>query len=317
MKAIQVTEFGGPEVMHLVDLPDPVASAGEILIDVTAIGLNFADTVQIRNQYVTQQKLPLIPGLEVVGTTPDGKRVLASISEGAYAQKVVAHPAMTMNIPNGVSDEAALAMLVQGTTAWHILKTYGHLAPGESVVVHAGAGGVGTIAIQLAKMWGARVIAVTSSDEKSALAKSLGADVTIDAKSANLAQAMLDANNGKPVDLVLEMVGGKTFDASFEVLAPFGRLIVYGMASGEMATPVIPITMLGTSKTITGFWLGHCFAYPEKMIHDVIAQLFILIMEGKLKPIIGATFPLSKAGDAHKAIVGRGTTGKITLDPAL
>lgn len=316
MKAIQITEFGGPEVMQLVDLPDPVAGPDQVLINVSAIGLNFADTVQIRNQYVTQQKLPLIPGLEVVGTTSEGKRVLASISEGAYAQKVVAHKSAAMEIPEGVSDEAALAMLVQGTTAWHILKTFGHLVPGESVVVHAGAGGVGSVAIQLAKMWGARVIAVTSSDEKSALAKSLGADVTVDAKSGNLAQVMLDANNGKPVDLVLEMVGGKTFDASLEVLAPFGRVIVYGMASGEMATPVNSISLLGTSKTITGFWLGHCFGKKE-LLDDVIAQLFILIKNGKLKPIIGATFPLSKAGDAHKAIVGRGTTGKITLDPAL
>jgi NADPH2:quinone reductase len=316
MKAIQITEFGGPEVMQLVDLPDPIAGRDQVLINVSAIGLNFADTVQIRNQYVTQQKLPLIPGLEVVGTTPEGKRVLASISEGAYAQKVVAHKSAAIEIPEGVSDEAALAMLVQGTTAWHILKTFGHLVPGESVVVHAGAGGVGSVAIQLAKMWGARVIAVTSSDEKSALAKSLGADVTVDAKSANLAQAMLEANNGKPVDLVLEMVGGKTFDASLEVLAPFGRVIVYGMASGEMATPVNSISLLGSNKTITGFWLGHCFGKKE-LLDDVIAQLFLLIMDGKLKPIIGATFPLSKAGDAHKAIVGRGTTGKITLNPAL
>ena len=316
MKAIQITEFGGPEVMQLVDLPDPIAGPDQVLINVSAIGLNFADTVQIRNQYVTQQKLPLIPGLEVVGTTSEGKRVLASISEGAYSQKVVAHKSAAMEIPEGVSDEAALAMLVQGTTAWHILKTFGHLVPGESVVVHAGAGGVGSVAIQLAKMWGARVIAVTSSDEKSALAKSLGADVTVDAKSANLAQAMLDANNGKPVDLVLEMVGGKTFDASLEVLAPFGRVIVYGMASGEMATPVNSISLLGSNKTITGFWLGHCFGKKE-LLDDVIAQLFILIKNGKLKPIIGATFPLSKAGDAHRAIVGRGTTGKITLDPAL
>ena len=316
MKAIQITEFGGPEVMQLVDLPDPNAGPDQVLINVSAIGLNFADTVQIRNQYVTQQKLPLIPGLEVVGTTSEGKRVLASISEGAYAQKVVAHKSAAMEIPEGVSDEAALAMLVQGTTAWHILKTFGHLVPGESVVVHAGAGGVGSVAIQLAKMWGARVIAVTSSDEKSALAKSLGADVTVDAKSANLVQAMLDANNGKPVDLVLEMVGGKTFDASLEVLAPFGRVIVYGMASGEMATPVNSISLLGSNKTITGFWLGHCFGKKE-LLDDVIAQLFILIKNGKLKPIIGATFPLSKAGDAHRAIVGRGTTGKITLDPAL
>ena len=316
MKAIQITEFGGPEVMHLVDLPDPIAGPDQVLINVSAIGLNFADTVQIRNQYVTQQKLPLIPGLEVVGTTPEGKRVLASISEGAYAQKVVAHKSAAIEIPEGVSDEAALAMLVQGTTAWHILKTFGHLVPGESVVVHAGAGGVGSVAIQLAKMWGARVIAVTSSDEKSALAKSLGADVTIDAKSANLTKAMLDANNGKPVDLALEMVGGKTFDASLEVLAPFGRVIVYGMASGEMATPVNSISLLGSNKTITGFWLGHCFGKKE-LLDDVIAQLFILIQNGKLKPIIGATFPLSKAGEAHKAIVGRGTTGKITLNPAL
>ena len=316
MKAIKITEFGGPEVMQLVDLPDPIAGPDQVLINVNAIGLNFADTVQIRNQYVTQQKLPLIPGLEVVGTTSEGKRVLASISEGAYAQKVVAHKSAAMEIPEGVSDEAALAMLVQGTTAWHILKTFGHLVPGESVVVHAGAGGVGSVAIQLAKMWGARVIAVTSSDEKSALAKSLGADVTVDAKSANLVQAMLDANNGKPVDLVLEMVGGKTFDASLEVLAPFGRVIVYGMASGEMATPVNSISLLGSNKTITGFWLGHCFGKKE-LLDDVIAQLFILIKNGKLKPIIGATFPLSKAGDAHRAIVGRGTTGKITLDPAL
>ena len=316
MKAIQITEFGGPEVMQLVELSDPVAGPDQVLINVSAIGLNFADTVQIRNQYVTQQKLPLIPGLEVVGTTSEGKRVLASISEGAYAQKVVAHKSAAMEIPEGVSDEAALAMLVQGTTAWHILKTFGHLVPGESVVVHAGAGGVGSVAIQLAKMWGARVIAVTSSDEKSVLAKSLGADVTVDAKSANLAKAMLDANNGKPVDLALEMVGGKTFDASLEVLAPFGRVIVYGMASGEMATPVNSISLLGTSKTITGFWLGHCFGKKE-LLDDVIAQLFLLIMDGKLKPIIGATFPLSKAGDAHKAIVGRGTTGKITINPAL
>ena len=316
MKAIQITEFGGPEVMQLVELSDPVAGPDQVLINVSAIGLNFADTVQIRNQYVTQQKLPLIPGLEVVGTTPEGKRVLASISEGAYAQKVVAHKSAAIEIPEGVSDEAALAMLVQGTTAWHILKTFGHLVPGESVVVHAGAGGVGSVAIQLAKMWGARVIAVTSSDEKSALAKSLGADITVDAKSANLAQAMLEANNGKPVDLVLEMVGGKTFDASLEVLAPFGRVIVYGMASGEMATPVNSISLLGSNKTITGFWLGHCFGKKE-LLDDVIAQLFILIQNGKLKPIIGATFPLSKAGEAHKAIVGRGTTGKITLNPAL
>ena len=183
MKAIQITQFGGPDVMQLVDLPDPVPSDAEELIEVSCIGINYADTHPTENSYLSKQTLPLIPGLEVVGKTASGRRVLASATTGGYAQKALAPKAMCVDIPDSVSDEQAIAMLVQGTTAWHILKTMAHVKPGESVVVQAGAGGVGTVAIQLAKMWGAKVIAVTSSESKNELAKSLGADATVDAKS--------------------------------------------------------------------------------------------------------------------------------------
>ena len=314
MKAIQITQFGGPDVMEFVDLPDPIAKDGEELIEVSCIGINYADTHQTENSYLSKQTLPLIPGLEVVGKTASGRRILASATTGGYAQKALSPAAMCVDIPDTVSDEQAIAMLVQGTTAWHILKTMAHVQPGESVVVQAGAGGVGTLAIQLAKMWGAKVIAVTSSESKNELAKSLGADAVVDANSEDLAGAMIAANGGKRIDIVLEMVGGKTFDASLEVLAPFGRLITFGMASRTAPTPIHPGVLMGGTKTVAGFWLSHCFGKKELM-GDVLTELFTLISSGALKPVIGATYGLSEAKLAHQAMLARQTTGKVTLDP--
>ena len=314
MKAIQITQFGGPDVMEFVDLPDPIAKDGEELIEVSCIGINYADTHQTENSYLSKQTLPLIPGLEVVGKTASGRRILASATTGGYAQKALSPAAMCVDIPDTVSDEQAIAMLVQGTTAWHILKTMAHVQPGESVVVQAGAGGVGTLAIQLAKMWGAKVIAVTSSESKNELAKSLGADAVVDANSEDLAGAMIAANGGKRIDIVLEMVGGKTFDASLEVLAPFGRLITFGMASRTAPTPIHPGALMGGTKTVAGFWLSHCFGKKELM-GDVLTELFTLISSGALKPVIGATYGLSEAKLAHQAMLARQTTGKVTLDP--
>jgi NADPH2:quinone reductase len=191
----------------------------------------------------------------------------------------------------------------------------GHLKKGETVVIHAAAGGVGTIAIQLAKLWGAKVIAVASTESKRELALSLGADIAIAADQEKLLAAILEANDGKPVDLVLEMVGGKTFDVSLEALAPFGRLITFGMASRTAPTPIHPGVLIGGTKTITGFWLAHCFGNKE-LLNDVITELFSLVIDGKLKPVIGATFGLSQATQAHQAMLARETTGKITLNPA-
>jgi NADPH2:quinone reductase len=319
MKAIHITEFGGPEVMNFVDLPTPTPTQTQTLIAVSAIGINYADTHQTENSYLSAQKVPMIPGMEVVGKTPDGRRVLAS-GTGGYAQYFTAETDSLMEIPDGVSDGEALAMMVQGSTAYHLLKTVGHVKPGESVVIHAGAGGVGVIAIQLAKFWGAKVIAVVSdspgnSVNKSELVRKLGADEVVQARSETLYKDLLSANNGKKVDLVLEMVGGKTFDDSFACLAPFGRLVVFGMASRIPPRPITTGELMQGGKTISGFWLAHCFGRKE-LLQDVILELFAMIKAGSLKPIVGATYPLSKAKLAHEDMLARRTVGKIVLDPA-
>lgn len=315
MKAIYVTEFGGPEVMKYVDLPEPVPAGSQVLLDVTAIGINYADTHQTENSYLSTQKLPLIPGMEVVGKMPDGSRVLALAATGGYCQKTLVNPKTVIPLPDKVSDGQALAMMVQGSTAHMILKKMGQIKAGESVVIHAGAGGVGSVAIQLAKLWGAFVIAVTSSDEKKKLCMALGADVVVDANEADLAAALIKANNGKGVDLILEMVGGSTLDQSLDALAAFGRLVVYGMASRKAPKAIHPGALMPKSQSVIGFWLVNALADKELMA-EVFLDLFGMIISGKLKPVIGSTYPLSKAADAHRDMLARKTVGKIVLDPA-
>lgn len=203
MRAVQITRFGGPEVLDVVDLPDPVPGDGEQLYEVSAAGINYADTHQTENSYLAQQQLPLIPGTEFVGTPAGGgPRVVGLAPAGGYAEKVVAPSRFTWEVPDGVSDEQALALVIQGATAWHMLRTSTHMQPGESVVVIAGAGGVGSLAIQLAKHWGAgRVIATASSPEKRALTEELGADASVDPALADddpktFTAALREANDG-------------------------------------------------------------------------------------------------------------------------
>lgn len=313
MRAIQITEFGGPEVMKMNELADPIAAEDEILLDVTAIGINYADTHQTEDSYLSAQTLPLIPGIEVVGTL-EGVRYLAATSSGGYAEKATSKKFMAFPIPDSVSDEAALSMLVQGTTAWHLLKTMAHVKAGETVVIHAAAGGVGTVAIQLARMWGAKVIAVTSTPEKAKLTQSLGADVAIDAASDGLAKRIREANEGRPVDVILEMVGGQTFDESLKALGNFGRLVTFGMASRTPPSPIHPGALMHGSKTVSGFWLSNCFGKKELMA-DVLQELFQLITEKKLTPVIGASFSLDQVISAHRAMLARETVGKIVLKP--
>src|ERR687886_1748565 len=243
MRAVQITEFGGPEVLNVVDLPDPTPGEGQQLFEVSAAGINFADTHQTEDSYLAPQQLPLIPGAEFVGTPAGGgPRVVGLLAGGGYAQQVATHPRLTWPVPDGVTDEQALAVVLQGATAWHLLRTSAHLAEGESVVVIAGAGGVGSLAIQLARRWGAgRVIATASSAEKRALTEEPGADASVDPALADddpkqFTAALREANGGGRVDIVLEMTGGNVFDGSLSALAPFGRLGFYGMA-GRGAPP--------------------------------------------------------------------------------
>jgi NADPH2:quinone reductase len=315
VRAVQITEFGGPEVLEVRDVEEPVPGEGQVLITVDRAGVNYADTHQVENSYLSKAELPLIPGGEVVGHTPDGRRVVALVGSGGYAEKAVAHAPYVFDVPEGVSDGDALALVLQGTTAWHLLKTSTHLQPGESVLVHAGAGGVGSLAVQLAKLWGAgRVIATASTEDKRKQVLDLGADAAIDGEPEGLKDRIIDANNGKPVDIVLEMVGGPTFDESFDALARFGRLVTFGAASRQSAKPIEPGRLMKGSKTIAGFWLADCFHNPA-LLGDPLNELFALTVEGKLHPIIGGDYPLSEIGTAHEDMRARRTVGKLLLDP--
>ena len=314
MRAIQISEFGGPEVLKLVELPDPVEDGGQVLVEVDSAGINYADTHQIENSYLAAQSLPMIPGAEVIGRTADGTRVAGLAMAGGYCEKALVYPNLMFPLPDAVSDGQALALMIQGLTAWHLLRTCTHLQPGESVVVHAAAGGVGTLAIQLAKQWGAgNVIAVASSEDKLQLAKELGADNLVLAGADDLKGALENANGGRKVDIVLEMVGGPTFDASLASLAPFGRLATFGMASRTPPKPVNAGDLMSRSRAVIGFWLAHCFGEAD-MLQPQMAELLSMVEAGTLTPLVGGTYALEEAALAHEALRSRGSVGKLVLD---
>jgi NADPH2:quinone reductase len=313
MRAIRIDRWGGPEVLTLVeDAPKPEPQPGETLIEVTRAGINFADTHARENAYVARYELPLIPGAEVAGTTADGRRVAAIVGTGGYAEYVAARAPVP--IPDGVSDGQALALLLQGLTAWHLYRTCARLRPGESVVVIAAAGGVGSLAVQLGKALGAgRVIATASSQEKRELALRLGADVAVDVTADDLAQRLEDANGGEPVDVVLETAGGRVFDAAMDALAPFGRMVAYGISSSEQ-NQVRTGRLLRRSQSVIGFWLFEALRHPE-MVDGPLAELFGHLAAGTLEVVEGETYPLSQARRAHEDLQARRTTGKLMLDP--
>jgi len=316
MRAIQVSSFGGPEVLELVELPDPVPIPGLEVLTVSAAGVNFADTHAAENSYLTEQALPFVPGLEVVGFLPDGRRMCGfAAAGGAYAEKALVAPEAMFEVPTGVGDAEALSLLVQGLTAWHLLRTSSRLSEGESVVVHAAAGGVGSLAVQLARRWGAaNVIAVASTLAKREQAVALGAHTAVDSNVLNLTAALREANGGRRVDVVLEMVGGRTTDESLAALSRFGRLVVYGMAGREPSTPIPANSLMHGSRSVVGFWLVDCMSTdPVGMVATPLADLVGMVVDGSLVPQAGPSYPLEEAAQAHRDLRARATTGKVIL----
>src|SRR3989440_8891825 len=309
MRAIQIEEFGGPEVLQLADVPIPQPGEGEVLIRVSRAGMNYADTHQRTNDYLARYELPLVPGGEVAGVREDtGERVVAMCGLGGYAEYATAPAALTFPIPDGVEDGTALAMLIQGLTAWHLYRTSAKLAEGESVVVVSGAGGVGSLAVQLGKPFGAgRVIATASSEEKRRLTLDLGADAAVDPAAEDLTAALVEANEGRQVDVVLEMAGGHVFDASLNALAPFGRLVVYGIAGREQ-NEVPSGLLLRKSRAVVGFWLVHLLARPE-LLREPLADLFDRVARHELRVVVGGTYPMSEVRRAHEDLQARRTSG--------
>jgi NADPH:quinone reductase len=325
MRAIQITEFGGPEVLKLVELPTPEPGPGGVLIRVSRAGVNFADTHTRTNSYVQKATLPLVPGGEVAGVVVQapapsglqpGARVIALTGSGGYAEYATALSELTFPIPDGLEDATALAILIQGLTAWHLYRTAGRVADGESVVVHAAAGGVGSLAVQLGHPFGAaRVIAVASSPEKRELALGLGADVAVDSTPDGLTERLIEANGGREVDVVFEMAGGETFERSYRALAHFGRLVVCGIASQE-PNQVSSGSLLRHSRSVIGFYLFHCVKHPS-MLSGALADLFARATRGELHVVVGATYSLENAAQSHIDLRERRTTGKLLLDPSV
>ena len=316
MRAVRVERFGGPEVLELVeDAPEPVVGEGMALLEVGRAGINFADTHQAEDTYLAPTTLPFVPGVEAAGTV-DGRRVVALLAGGGYAERAAAPLATTFAIPDGVDDGTACALVLQGTTAWHILRTSARIQPGETVVVMAAAGGVGTLAVQLARTFGAgRVVAVASTPEKRALALELGADAAVDSAEEDLTAAIRDACGGRS-DVVLEMTGGPTTAACLATLAPFGRLVIYGMASREPTAPVDLGRLTVRSQGVIGFWLVHAMRDPARLLAGPMAEMLDLVVRGELRAVVGDTYPLSEARRAHEDLRARRTVGKLLLDPS-
>ena len=315
MKAVRITRFGGPEVLEHTEVPDPEPGEGEVLVDVSRAGINFADTHVTRNDYLAQQELPMIPGGEISGTTEDGRRVAALLMNGGYAEQVAVPEAALVPVPDEVDDDQAAALLLQGLTAWGTLTISAKLQQGESVVIHAAAGGTGSLAIQLAKRYGAgRVIALASTEDKRKATLELGADAAIDSRGDDLREAILEANGGDPVDVVLEMSGGEAFEASLRSLDVFGRIVIFGIASRE-ENSVRTGHLLRNSRGAIGFWLVHLFRRPQ-LLRAGIGEVVGAAAAGELRAVIGEVYPLSEARQAHEQIAARRTQGKLLLDPA-
>jgi NADPH2:quinone reductase len=314
MRAIQIEEFGGPEVMRVVDLPDPEPGDGQVVIDVARAGINFGDTHVTRNDYLAKQELPLVPGGEVAGRTAAGDRVAAIVPSGGYAERVAVDPRWLVPVPDGVSDDQAAALLVQGVTAHALVHLCARLEAGETIVVEAAAGGTGSLAVQLAKRAGGRVIALASTPEKRELALRLGADAAVDSRAEDLGAAIVAANDGEMVDAVLEMSGGAAFETCLRTLAPFGRLVTFGIASREQ-NQVATGHLMRNSRAVIGFWMVHLLGRRD-LLGPIVTELFEAVAAGELEVVIGGVYPLSEARRAHEEIAARRTQGKLVIDPA-
>jgi NADPH2:quinone reductase len=316
VRAVRLTSYGGLEGLELADVSEPVPRPGQVLVDVTRAGVNYADIGRRRGTFDVVESLPRVLGSEVAGRRRDtGERVVGLTFEGGgYAQVAAVDEALTFPIPDGVGDDEAVALLVQGLTAYHVVRSCGRLAEGEAIVVHAAAGGVGSIAVQLARRWGAgRIIGVASTPEKRRLAEQHGAHVTLNAEPEFLRDRIVEANGRRRVDVILEMVGGEVFRQSLHALAPFGRIVVFGSAGGQ-PRDVPPDELEELNAALVGFWLRPLTQTPERLAVP-LAELFEYVREGSLRPHIGRVYPLEEVRRAQADLEERRSVGKLLLSP--
>jgi NADPH2:quinone reductase len=299
MKAIVVKKFGGPDSMLFEEVPDLKEILGHTLIDVKEIGVNFADTHQIKNTYLMTSKIPFVPGAEAAGFDKNKKRVIGIAPSGSYATKANLWKNLTVEIPDTISFSQALHVFIQGASAWHLINSIGNVKRGEKVLVYSGGSGVGSISIQLAKMIGAEVYSTSTKDSVIEIFNKMGVKTDI---------------YGKKFDVILNMSGSEIVK-DLSLLNNFGRLVIYGMADEDFSNInlVDPKMLMSGSKTVSGFWLHNCFEDPSKFI-DIVKSLFVLVQGGLLNTYTEFKYPLKDATKAHYDILSRKTYGKVILD---
>jgi NADPH2:quinone reductase len=322
MRAVQVTHTGGPEVLEAVELPDPTPGPGEVLVAVSAAGVNFLDVYRRSGLYPVQ--LPAVPGSEFAGTVRAigpgvvdvavGDRVAGSDADGAYADLVRVRSDRTVPVPAGVTDEQAAAVLLQGLTAHYLVNDTYRLSAGQRCLLHAAAGGVGLLLVQLAKRAGAEVFATVGSADKAGLASAAGADHVIVTSDQDFVAAVEQIAGPRPLDVVYDGVGRATFAGGLDLLRRRGTMVTFGNASGPVE-PLSPLTLSAKgSLYLTRPTLAD-YTVDADELRGRAADVFALVASGALQVRIGARFPLAEAADAHRRLESRRTTGKLILLP--
>lgn len=322
MKAIVFEKTGDASVMHPAEVPTPALRPSMVLMRVRAAGINFADTFFIRGEYMIKPSLPDIPGLEAAGVieqvAPDVKDLkpgmrVAAFARKSYAEYCLVPAAGVIPLPDFVSFEEGAALPIQILTAWHLLHTAHQTKPGEVVVIHSAAGGVGVAAVQIAKAAGARVIGTVSSDAKAAIARQYGADEVINYAAQDFAAETMRLTDGRGANLILDAIGKPTFEKGLGCLATLGQIVLYGRAGGPPDS-INPLALFGKSLRVAAFALPTVFQFAD-LVRAGIEGTFALVRGGKLKIVIGKTFPLAQAVEAHRFIGSRNSVGKLLLIP--
>jgi NADPH:quinone reductase len=310
MRAIWFDRHGGPEVLELCDVPEPSPGENEVLVEVEAIGVNYRDVYE-REREGYGADAPAIIGTEGGGTTADGERVAWAHGKASYAERVAASRDKLVPIPDGVPTDVAVAALLQGMTAHYLAHDSYPIEPGDWVLVHAAAGGVGNLLVQMAKLRGAHVVATTSTEAKAALAREAGADAVVDYD--DFADAVRNVSGGG-VAAVYDGVGRTTFDEGLKALQPLGRMILYGASSGEPEPVDVRVLAASGSLYVQRPTLATYTRTPE-LLRQRAAALFELVERGDVQVRIGHRYALHDARRAHEDLEARRTTGKLILEP--
>ncbi|MER7554111.1 MULTISPECIES: NADPH:quinone oxidoreductase family protein [Streptomyces] len=317
MQAWRVHRNGEPgEVMRLEEADRPTPGDGQVLVEVRAANVNFPDALLCRGQYQVRPPLPFTPGVEVCGTTEDGRRVLATpaLPHGGFADYVVADEAALLPAPDALDDAEAAALHIGYQTGWFGLHRRARLQPGETLLVHAAAGGVGSAAVQLGRAAGAKVIGVVGGPDKAAVARELGCDLVIDRRSEDIVAAVKDATGGRGADVVYDPVGGDAYAKSTKCVAFEGRILVVGFASGVIPTPGLNHALVKNYSVVGLHWGLYNTKDPAavRACHDELTKL---AEQGIVKPLVSERVAMARAADAVQRVADGTSTGRIVVLP--